>query len=586
MDKISFGEMHLSDNISRAVESMGFEYATPIQSQAIPAIRTGVDVIAKSQTGTGKTVAFGIPALEKIDIQESSVQVLILCPTRELAMQGYEEIGKLARFEHGIRPVAIYGGAPITRQCINLRTANIVIGTPGRVMDHIRRKSLKLNGLKMLVLDEADEMLNMGFREDIETILLSAPEERQTILFSATMPPAIMKITKQFQQSPTLIEIDKSQVTINNIKQLYIDVPHSSKKDSLALLLQYYEPTRTIIFTGTKKMADELTEFLHEKSMTADSIHSDIKQSQRTATMQAFKSGKIKVLIATDIAARGIDVSDIDYVINYDVPDNTEYYVHRIGRTGRAGKSGTSITICSSSREVSHMKQIALQAKSDILPLELPTAKKVQAKGIEKAAIQLELKLQDESAPVYQTLFTHLIEKGFSAEDIATAALSIVYQDLSKPVVTVPKMKHKPDTYQDKFTVYDKNNRTERNTKRTSKGKDRLLDEDFGMVVFSLGYNSKVTPNHLLGAILDCTGLEKRDIGRIDIHEDETYIEISKENVNDVLEEMGSCRINGKEVLITPLVGEKKKTTRSSGRKKGDYPRYKPSSKSNFNRRK
>lgn len=586
MDKISFGEMHLSDNISRAVESMGFEYATPIQSQAIPAIRTGVDVIAKSQTGTGKTVAFGIPALEKINIQESSVQVLILCPTRELAMQGYEEIGKLARFEHGIRPVAIYGGTPITRQCISLRTANIVIGTPGRVMDHIRRKSLKLNGLKMLVLDEADEMLNMGFREDIETILLSAPDERQTILFSATMPPAIMKITKQFQQSPTLIEIDKGQVTINNINQLYIDVPHSSKKDSLALLLQYYEPTRTIIFTGTKKMADELAEFLHEKSMTADSIHSDIKQSQRTATMQAFKSGKIRALIATDIAARGIDVSDIDYVINYDVPDNTEYYVHRIGRTGRAGKSGTSITICSSGREVSQMKQIALQAKSDILPLELPTAKKVQAKGVEKAAIQLELKLQDESAPVYQTLFTHLIEKGFSADDIATAALSILYQDLSKHAVTVPQMKHKPDTYQDKFTAYDKNDRTERNTKRKSESKGRLLDVDFGMVVFSLGYNSKVTPNHLLGAILDRTGLEKRDIGRIDIHEDETYIEISKENMNAVLEEMGNCRINGKEVLITPLVGEKKKTSRSSGRKKGDYPRHKPSSKSNFHRRK
>lgn len=588
MDKILFSTMDLTANMARAVDLMGFENPTPIQAQAIPVIRTGVDVIAKSQTGTGKTVAFAIPAIEKIDIEENAVQVLILCPTRELAMQGHEEILKLARFDTRIRPVAIYGGAPIAKQCINLRSANIVIGTPGRVMDHMRRKSLKLNGLKMLVLDEADEMLNMGFREDIETILSSAPEERQTILFSATMPPAIMNITKQFQQSPTLIEIDKNQVTISNIEQKYIDVPHASKQDALALLLQYYEPNRTIIFTGTKKMADELTAFLYGKSITADSIHSDIKQVQRTATMQAFKSGKTKVLIATDIAARGIDVNDIDYVINYDLPDNPEYYVHRIGRTGRAGKSGCSITICSGRREVAEMKQIALRTKSDILPFDLPTPGNVQEKGLEAAAAKLNQQLQTPAESVYESLLSHLLEKGHTAEQVAAAALSLLYQDLSKPVAPVISKAEKLTAHAERSAREGRNGRTERNGNRNadnnSEGKGRRPDNDFSVISFNIGHSGKMTANHLLGAILAKTNLAKRDVGRIDIFEEETLVEIAHEYLNDVLTAMTNCKVNGKIVQPAPLANDAAGKRHSGGRNRNAYLRNKRPAKGKYNR--
>ena len=342
MSKIPFSELNLTPKVERAILEMGFDLATPIQSEAIPLIRTGVDVIAHSQTGTGKTVAYAIPAIERVDTHEENptVQVLVLCPTRELAQQVTDEIRKVARFKTGIRPVEIYGGAPMDRQCIRLRRANIVVGTPGRIMDHMRRKTLKFSNLKMVVLDEADEMLNMGFKEDIETILLDTPEERQMVLLSATMPPSILKLTQQFQKNPQLIEIDKGQMTIEDIQQSYIDVPHNKKKDALVALLRFYQPQRAIIFCNTKIMVDELSEILLNQQISAESIHSDIRQSRRTAVMQNFKHGRTSILLATDIAARGIDVSDVDFVINFDLPANSEYYIHRIGRTGRAASRG------------------------------------------------------------------------------------------------------------------------------------------------------------------------------------------------------------------------------------------------------
>jgi ATP-dependent RNA helicase DeaD len=317
MIKIPFSQLSLTPKVERAIAEMGFDFATPIQSEAIPLIRSGADVIARSQTGTGKTVAFAIPAIEKVDTHEekATIQVLVLCPTRELAQQAAEEFRKLARFKSGIHPVEIYGGAAIDKQCIHLRKANIVIGTPGRVMDHMRRKTIRLSHLKMIVLDEADEMLSMGFKEDIETILADTPESRQTVLFSATMPPAILKLTGEFLKDPQLIEIDKSQVTIENIEQSYIEIPHSRKKEALSTLLQFHQPKRAIIFCNTKKMVDELTELLSSRHFSVESIHSDIKQAQRTAVMQGFKSGKTSILLATDIAARGIDVSNVDFVI-------------------------------------------------------------------------------------------------------------------------------------------------------------------------------------------------------------------------------------------------------------------------------
>ncbi len=576
MTKVLFSQMNLTPKVEHAVSLMGFDYATPIQSEAIPVIRTGVDVIARSQTGTGKTVAFAIPAIERIDTheQKATIQVLVLCPTRELAMQAYEEFLKLARFKNGIRPVAIYGGAPIDRQCISLRQANIVIGTPGRVMDHMRRKTIKLNNLKMIVLDEADEMLNMGFREDIETILTDTPAERQTILFSATMPPAIMKIANQYQKTPTLIEIDKSQVTIENIEQRYLDVPHSQKKDALALLLQYYQPNRAIIFCGTKKMADELTAFLTERNVSAQSIHSDIKQTQRTATMRDFKAGKTQILIATDIAARGIDVSDVDYVINFDLPMNTEYYIHRIGRTGRAGKDGCSITICCNRREISEMRQISYAVKSQIKELLLPTAEDIRSKGMEKAILEIEAEIQGEGIPVFAEMVDALLQKGHSLQQIAEAALALQYKEIGKPVtIAVNQIKHE--------TGEASARRPHRND--TGVGEDwrkshvRARPKDYGVLVFDIGSSSRVGPNHLIGAIADRTGIRGKEIGKVDISQEQSFVEVPRDRLDQILNDMNGCKICGRPTLVAPLAVEKRRTGRqpgaykSGGRASGRY---------------
>ena len=440
MTQISFSELNLSPDLQRAVTAMGFDYATPVQSETIPLIRSGVDVIARSQTGTGKTAAFAIPAIEAIQTTEGkpTVQVLIVCPTRELAQQGAEEIRKLARFVPGIHPVEIYGGAPIDRQCIRLRRANIVIGTPGRIMDHMRRKTLKLNHLKMIVLDEADEMLNMGFKEDIETILQDIPENRQTILFSATMPRAILKLTRQFQKDPRLIEINPDQMTIEDIKQSFIEVAHNSKKDALIMLLNYYEPKRAIIFCNTKMMVDELDKLLTSHNFSVQSIHSDIKQTQRTSVMQDFKNGKTAILMATDIAARGIDVSDVDFVINFDVPQNSEYYIHRIGRTGRAGKSGWTITICSGKREVAAILNMARDARSEIERMKLPTVSEQQEVTAEKLLTSMVEAIDTEQQPFYAGLTEKLAGLGYSYKTIATAALQLHFESVA---VTPPPAK-------------------------------------------------------------------------------------------------------------------------------------------------
>lgn len=359
MEKIKFTELGLLPEMQRAIDELGFEEATDIQAEAIPLIRTGADVIGRSQTGTGKTFAFAIPAIERIDREQAqpTPQVLILCPTRELAQQGCEEIRKLTRFMRNIWPADVYGGASMERQIALLRRANLVIGTPGRVMDHMRRGTLSLQDIRMVVLDEADEMLSMGFREDIETILRDVPESRQTVLFSATMPDAILELTNQFLREPKRIEINRAQVTLDNIRQVWMEIPLGRKPDALVLLLHAYAPKRCMIFVNTKLMADEVAAHLNQSGFTCEAIHGDMNQSQRTRVMEGFKSARLPILVATDVAARGIDVSDVDYVVNYDVPQNSEHYVHRIGRTGRAGYEGTAWSFCSED-EFDYLKDI------------------------------------------------------------------------------------------------------------------------------------------------------------------------------------------------------------------------------------
>ena len=338
---MKFEELEIDSRIIRAITDMGFEEATPIQAKAIPMVLSGADVIGQAQTGTGKTAAFGIPMLERVNPKDKHLQALVLCPTRELAIQVADEIRRLAKYMHGIKVLPIYGGQDIVKQIRSLKSGvQIVIGTPGRVMDHMRRKTVKFDHVEMVTLDEADEMLNMGFREDIETILEKVPKERQTVLFSATMPKPILEITGKYQEDAQMIKVVRKELTVHNIEQYYFEVSPKSKEEVLSRLLDIYNPTLSIIFCNTKRQVDELVSNLKGRGYFAEGLHGDMKQQQRDRVMNSFRNGRTDILVATDVAARGIDVDDVDIVFNYDLPQDEEYYVHRIGRTGRAGKSG------------------------------------------------------------------------------------------------------------------------------------------------------------------------------------------------------------------------------------------------------
>lgn len=426
---MQFKELGLSEELLSAVKSMGFDEMTEIQEKSIPVIMKGLDIIGRSNTGTGKTAAFGIPVIEKILQNDSDfIQTLILCPTRELAQQACEEIKKFSKYKNWVKPLAIFGGVSIDKQIYQLkRGVNIIIGTPGRIIDHINRHTLKLQNLKTIVLDEADEMLQMGFREDIENILKYIPKERQTILFSATMPPEILAITHKYQNNPILIKTNTKSKTVESIEQYYYIVPMGKKFDALDLLLIKNQPKSSMIFCNTKKMVDELTNILVSKGYKAAGIHGDMKQLQRTSVMNSFKSGKTSILVATDVAARGIDVNGIDAVFNFDLPQDNEYYIHRIGRTGRAGKSGTAYTLVCNRKQVSDLNMIAKNTKSVIKESELPNKSElvdIEIENYEKFISHLaDKKIYKES----YDLINSLLEKGWTYENISVYLLNYLF---------------------------------------------------------------------------------------------------------------------------------------------------------------
>nr|WP_275899578.1 DEAD/DEAH box helicase [Bacillus piscicola] len=362
----------MDDKILRAVNDMGFEEATPIQAEVIPKVKDGRDIIGQAQTGTGKTAAFGIPLIEKVDTEESHPQGLVLAPTRELAIQVAEELNRLARFK-GVQALAVYGGQEISRQIKALkRRPQIIVATPGRFMDHMRRRTIRPQHMNMVVLDEADEMLSMGFIEDIETILAEVPEDRQTLLFSATMPKRLQSVTERFMKNPESIKVKSKGLTVANIEQRYIEVPEKQKFETLCLLLDITPPELAIVFGRTKRRVDELSEALTQRGYAAEGIHGDLKQEQRDKVLRKFKKSTIDILVATDVAARGLDVSGVTHVYNFDLPQDPESYVHRIGRTGRAGKEGIAYSFVTP-KETSHLKFIESTIKKKITKQDIPT---------------------------------------------------------------------------------------------------------------------------------------------------------------------------------------------------------------------
>lgn len=433
--EMRYEDSAIDKRILRGIKEMGFELMTPIQAQAIPLLLEGYDIIGQAQTGTGKTAAFGIPLIQNIDPEDKHIQAIVLCPTRELAIQAAEKLRKLAKFTHGIKVLPIYGGQDINTQIRSLKTGvQIIVGTPGRVMDHMRRHTLKMNNLKTMVLDEADEMLNMGFREDIETILKGIPKEHQTALFSATMPKAIMDITDKYQKDAKLIKITRKEITVPLVKQYYYEVNGKSKADVVCRLLDYYNPKRTMIFCNTKRMVDELAEKLKGRGYFADGLHGDMSQRQRDMVMNRFRNNKTDILIATDVAARGIDVDDIEAVFNYDVPQDIEYYVHRIGRTGRAGRKGRSFTLVVG-KEIYKLREIEKSCKTKIKLRSIPSVNDVneikaqkclndaidvlQNKDISKALKYVEQKINDDDITALELAAAFLrLNMGEEAKEI------------------------------------------------------------------------------------------------------------------------------------------------------------------------
>ena len=535
MEHLRFEDMNISNEICRAVLDMGFEEATPIQSQAIPVILEGKDIIGQSQTGTGKTAAFGIPLLERINPEDRRLQALILCPTRELAIQVSEEFRKLLKYKDNIRVLPIYGGQPIDRQIAALRKGTqVVIGTPGRVMDHMRRRTIKAETVQMMVLDEADEMLDMGFREDIETILVKIPEEHQTLLFSATLSPEILDITKRFQKNPEFIKIVRKELTVPNIEQYYFDVKEKTKLDALCRIIDVYDPKLAMVFCNTKKRVDDLVEMLQGRGYFAEGLHVDLKQAQRDKVMQKFRNGTIEILVATDVAARGIDVDDIDVVFNYDVPQDEEYYVHRIGRTGRAGKAGKAFTFCVG-KEIYKLRDIMRYTKTKIQQQKLPTLSDVEEMKTNIYLEKIKGIIEEGHLTKYIHLVDRLMEEDYTSIDIAAALLK----------------DHLSDVNADDIDALDDINLG---------GTELYGGEGEKMVrlFINAGKKSKIRAKDIVGAIANEAGIPGKTLGEIAIFDEYTFVDVPNEFVRDILHGMKHAKIKGKRVHIE--IAKKEKT--------------------------
>lgn len=549
MEKIRFDQLDLSEEVLRAIEDMGFEFASPIQEQAIPFLLQGRDVIGQAQTGTGKTAAFGIPAIDTIDLIEPGVQVLVLCPTRELAMQVADELEKLARYKKKVRVLAIFGGASIEKQIQGLRKGvQIVVGTPGRIMDHLDRGTLHLNHVKQIILDEADEMLDMGFRDDIESILQELPAERQTVFFSATMAKPILDLTKKYQKNPEIVKVTKTELTVSNIDQRYFSIKDKDKTEVLKRLVDLHEPKLCLVFTNTKRGADDLVNDLQDQGFYAEALHGDMRQAQRTQVMNKFRQGAIQVLVATDVAARGIDVDDVEMVINYDVPLDAEYYVHRIGRTGRAGRAGKAFSFVTR-REQGRLRDIEHFAKTKIAPDQVPTMKAIEEKKKQKFLSNIKKTIEEGALTKYISWVEELGVEGFSAVDMAAALIKMeLHHQIGEEGAA--------DTIERESFGSDRGDR-DRSESRGGKRGSRSGGAGMARLFVNVGRRDKVSPKDIVGAIAGETGVAGKLIGEIEIYDKFSFVEVPQEHAEQIMKKMGKSNIKGNRVKME-VAGPKK----------------------------
>jgi ATP-dependent RNA helicase DeaD len=528
----SFEQFGLSPEIMKGIHEMGFEEPSPIQGACIPAVLRGEDVIGQAQTGTGKTAAFGIPVLERVDPRQPVVQSIILAPTRELAIQVSEELRRIGRPKR-VKTLPIYGGQSIGTQIKALKQGvHVVIGTPGRLLDHLRRGTLKTEHVEMVILDEADEMLDMGFIDDIESVFRFLPAQRQLLLFSATMPTPIRQLAQKYMRKPRYITVSRGEVTVPLIQQVYYRVLESAKVDALSRILDGEEVELAIIFCRTKKGVDELAEALQARGYLAGGLHGDLAQPQRDRVMNAFRNGEIELLVATDVAARGIDVGSVSHVINYDIPQDVESYVHRIGRTGRAGKAGTAITLVTP-REMKQLRTIEQETGVRLTPRELPTIEEVAARQQGTWMNQIEEAIRTNSD---LSLFDEMVDqltKKFSPEKVAAAALYIAFSD---------------------------------RLARADSGYDfGETGAAPGMVRFflNIGRNANLNPQELAKTISEHAGISYRQVGKINIYDRFSFVEVPEDVAPFVYEALRQSKINGSRINMEPARPRGKQETKA-----------------------
>lgn len=523
----TFGDIQLSKQLLQALSEMGFEEPSPIQNAAIPVALEGIDIIGQAQTGTGKTAAFGIPITERANPKFQAVQALIVTPTRELAIQVAEEIAKIGRYRH-VKPLPIYGGQSIERQIRALRMGyQVVVGTPGRLLDHLNRGTLRLQHVKVVVLDEADEMLDMGFIDDIEGLLKEVPAEgRQVMLFSATMPPGIRKLAQTYMNSPRSVSVSRDDLTVPMIDQVFYEARESIKVDALCRIIDMEDIGQGIIFCRTKRGVDELVAALEARGYFADALHGDLSQQQRDRVMKRFRDGKSELLVATDVAARGLDINNVTHVINFDIPQDPVSYVHRIGRTGRVGRKGQAITLISP-KEYRQLRLIENLIRTRIRRKELPSLADISERQAENLKNQLLKLIQGDRLGNYRAIVGELLEE-YDSTDVAAAALKFAVEGANA---------------EERIEAIEQDEIQFRNTGAAT-----------GMVRFfmNIGRVQQIRPQDIVRWIAEESGISGNIIGTINIYDKFTFVEVPEEYAARVLSCMHQNIIKGRRVSVEP----------------------------------
>ena len=568
---LTFSELGLTDAVLKALKDVGYETPSAIQAATIPPLLAGRDVVGLAQTGTGKTAAFALPILSRLDLAQKNPQALVLAPTRELALQVCEAFEQYASGMRGVHVLPVYGGQAYGVQLSALRRGvHIVVGTPGRIMDHLAKGTLDLSELKYLVLDEADEMLKMGFAEDVETILADTPDEKQVALFSATMPPQIRRISKRYLQDPQEITVENKTTTSVNTTQRYLMVSYPQKVDALTRILEVENFEGMIVFVRTKNETEALAEKLRARGYSAAAISGDVAQAQRERTVNQLKSGKLDILVATDVAARGLDVERISHVINYDIPIDTESYVHRIGRTGRAGRSGAAISFVTP-RERRLLDAIERATRQPLTQMQLPSVEDVNVTRLARFDDAITEALgQGDRVAGFRDIISHYIAHHDVPEVDVAAALAIVAQG-DTPLLLAPERAQRHDRTE-RADWGDRPERTDR-PERADRTERRARPNGGAMSTYRIevGKRHKVEPRQIVGAIANEGGLSREDFGHIKILPDFSLVDLPANLPGDVLDKLKGTRISGKLIEIrADRVGARKDGARSDASRTGD----------------